>query len=457
MKTLDINEKVPVKYCVDLWVRDEQMKLAISRVSARIKPAATTSDVPAAIVGFGPSLNQTWEKLRDFKVIFSCSGSHKFLVERGVIPTYHVDVDPRAHKVELLGTPHKDVQYLIASACSPKLFDALQGYDVRLWHIFANVEEGRTFQEMFPRGEWCITGGSNAGLRAMTIARFLGYTNQHIFGIDGSFPEGQKHAASHPNQCPENFATNYNGRGYLTTPAFLECAKQTFHELNQMPDVRATFHGEGLVQDMAKDYIPKPDPKGGLIAFIAPETISAEYCELNRRLHRENIAYGVGGGKHADTVKRLAEKLNTTSILDYGCGKGYLAKALPFPIWCFDPAIEQYRETPRPADIVVCSDVLEHIEPDKLDVVLDDIRRCTRKIAYLVIHTGPAAKTLPDGRNTHLIQNGLDWWGKQLQRFFSVPPNGLIYKPPLIYAVVEPPRTKPTNDTPAKAALCLQT
>jgi hypothetical protein len=175
-----------------------------------------------------------------------------------------------------------------------------------------------------------------------------------------------------------------------------------------------------------------------MIGFAKPQLISAEYCSLNAKLHRENVSYGVGGGKHAATVLKLAESIKSTSVLDYGCGKGYLAKELPFPIWEYDPAVPGKEESPRPADIVVCSDVLEHIEPEKLAFVLDDLRRCVKKVGYFVIHTGPSSKILADGRNSHLLQKGANWWKKKLRKFFTVPDNGIILKNPLIYAVVGP-------------------
>ena len=77
-------------------------------------------------------------------------------------------------------------------------------------------------------------------------------------------------------------------------------------------------------------------------------------------------------------------------------------------------------ESPRPADLVVCTDVLEHIEPEKLPFVLDDLRRCVKQIGYFVIHTKAAAKTLADGRNAHLIQKDQAWWTETLGRYFTV-------------------------------------
>ena len=431
------DDSLDVKYCIDPAIRDEQIRQAIARVPGRIRPHQGKRIDPIAVVCYGPSLNDTWEQVRDFKYLVTCSGSHRFLLDRGLEPPsggawFHVEVDPRAHKAKLIGTPHPAIQYLIASACHKDVFDLLEGFNVKLWHIFDNAEEG---QRILPPGEWAITGGSDAGLRALTIARFLGFTDLHVFGKDGSEGPSGKHAAAHPMQPKDHQITEYGGKEYKTTTAMLVCAKQTFHELDQMPDVRATFHGEGLVQAMARDYVPNP-AEAAWIAMNKPELISAEYRELNARLHRENVAYGVGGAKHADTVLKLCKSLNTQSVLDYGCGKGRLAAALPFAVWEYDPAIPGKDQSPRPADLVLCTDVLEHIEPDHLESVLSDLHRCVKLVGYFVIHTGPASKKLADGRNAHLIQRRKEWWVNRLKTYFDVPGNGVKEVGPLLHVVV---------------------
>lgn len=415
IKQLDATKPQKVSYCIPLWLRDEQVRINVETVKTRIETKYDKRDDPIAIVCFGPSLNDTWEHIRDFKFIMTCSGAHKFLIDRGIIPTWHSEVDPREHKIKLIAQPHKDVEYLIASTCHPKLFEHLKNYNVKLWHVFDPEDDGL---RALPHGEWALTGGCGVGLRSMALARFIGFTNQHIFGMDGSDGISGRHAAEHPNQAPAYYLTEYNGVTYKTTPALLEAARQTWHELDGLKDVEAKFYGEGLVQAMAKDYVRKLSMD--ILAFNKPELISPEFKELNARLHRERLEYGVGGGKHADTVIKLAKSNNTTSILDYGCGKGYLSKAIPWPIWEYDPAIPGKDISPRPADLVICTDVLEHVEPDKLIFVLDDLRRCTKQIGYFTIHTGPAKKQYADGRNTHLIQQGIDWWRKKLSRFFFV-------------------------------------
>lgn len=125
----------------------------------------------------------------------------------------------------------------------------------------------------------------------------------------------------------------------------------------------------------------------------------------------------------------MASVLNKTQageLLDYGCGKGLLAKSLGphldhrVRVHQYDPAIPECADTPEPCEVVACTDVLEHIEPDLLDNVLDDLRRVTKGVGVFVIATGPARKILPDGRNAHLIQEGPGWWLPHLWKRFKV-------------------------------------
>jgi ATP-dependent RNA helicase DeaD len=83
--------------------------------------------------------------------------------------------------------------------------------------------------------------------------------------------------------------------------------------------------------------------------------------------------------------------------------------------------------------------------PVKITIDLERVPSGTaarvRQVAYIVIHTGPSTKQLADGRNTHLIQRGKEWWRKQLGKHFEIPSNGFIEKPPLIYVVAAPKKT----------------
>jgi hypothetical protein len=148
--------------------------------------------------------------------------------------------------------------------------------------------------------------------------------------------------------------------------------------------------------------------------------ISPEYKQQNAQLHEQRPDYGVSGAKWASMVLEYSNMLETRSVLDYGCGKRTLQDALGFDIRNYDPCIPGYDAVPAPADIVVCTDVLEHIEPECLDAVLADLKRCIKKIGILTVATRPAKKTLPDGRNTHLIQEQIQWWLPKLWERFHI-------------------------------------
>lgn len=146
--------------------------------------------------------------------------------------------------------------------------------------------------------------------------------------------------------------------------------------------------------------------------------ITDEYRALNEKLHESNPAFGVSGQNYVPYVMDLVKDLRTQDVLDYGCGKSTLANNIPFKINQYDPCIPKYSAAPNPADIVVCTDVLEHIEPECLDDVLDDLKRVVKKVGFFSIANGPAKKTLADGRNAHLIQQPARWWlDKIFQRF----------------------------------------
>jgi 2-polyprenyl-3-methyl-5-hydroxy-6-metoxy-1,4-benzoquinol methylase len=140
---------------------------------------------------------------------------------------------------------------------------------------------------------------------------------------------------------------------------------------------------------------------------------SQGYAQLQRQLHAAGD-YGVSGYKHSDRILQLAKQIGTKDILDFGCGRQTLAKALPFAITNYDPHIDGLDAEPRVHDLVICSDVLEHIEPECLPDVLSHLISKVGKALFIDVAVRPAKKTLADGRNAHLIQEPASWWLTQL-------------------------------------------
>lgn len=144
----------------------------------------------------------------------------------------------------------------------------------------------------------------------------------------------------------------------------------------------------------------------------ATTLITPEYRAINAAMHQADPKYGRMGGNYAAYVQACAVNLKAASILDYGCGKHTLREAMPnWPDFReYDPAMPGFDMPPEPADMVTCTDVMEHIEPEHLDAVLDDIARLAIKGTYFVIAMKPAERLLPDGTNPHKIIEHEGWW-----------------------------------------------
>jgi hypothetical protein len=146
--------------------------------------------------------------------------------------------------------------------------------------------------------------------------------------------------------------------------------------------------------------------------------ISEGYKKQQEHLH-ENTVYGTASIEKAQTVAKIINNLGVTHVLDYGSGSMCnLVKTIhegrlvthAFRYQPYDPAVPRFADSPVPAEMVCCIDVLEHIEPELLDNVLNDLERLTEAVGFFSVHCGPAAKVLQDGRNAHLIQMPPEWW-----------------------------------------------
>lgn len=152
--------------------------------------------------------------------------------------------------------------------------------------------------------------------------------------------------------------------------------------------------------------------------------ITEDYRRQQAALHAVGN-YGTASLMYGETVAALLSEIGATSLLDYGCGsKRSLLQALRVPSGVvyegYDPAVPDYASAPAPADLVCCIDVLEHIEPALLANVLEHLAELCDPFGFFTIHTGPAGKVLPDGRNAHLTQQPLEWWLPKLTPHFEI-------------------------------------
>lgn len=157
------------------------------------------------------------------------------------------------------------------------------------------------------------------------------------------------------------------------------------------------------------------------------DLISKDYRQMQRAMHQSPRGYGGRGYVWANTVIEVARRYDVQSILDYGAGQGTLTKELRqhgFSCSDYDLGVPGMDGPPSFADLVVCTDVMEHIEPDRISTVLEHIHILARKAVFFVIATRPANKLLPNGQNAHLTIERGKWWRERVYAagFKSEPP-----------------------------------
>lgn len=146
--------------------------------------------------------------------------------------------------------------------------------------------------------------------------------------------------------------------------------------------------------------------------------INAEYQQQLMTMHQQGQFQR--GSKIFDTVKHMVEQCKPSSILDFGCGQGGLVRALAhaYPgirVEGYDPGSATHNVWPRkPVDMIVSADVFEHIEPEHVDRTLQRIGQQMLKSGWFRIACYPAKKSLPDGRNAHLIVEPPAWWREHI-------------------------------------------
>lgn len=143
-----------------------------------------------------------------------------------------------------------------------------------------------------------------------------------------------------------------------------------------------------------------------------------------RALHKRR-RYGTTADARLQWVLPHVKKLAPASILDYGCGTSHLgdllAKEVGAESYRFDPGIPAHAEMPAEAaegvDLVICCHVLEHVDPEEVDLILEQLALLSPNV-YLEIPTASAKTILPNGENAHSIVKGESWWLEKFQEHF---------------------------------------
>jgi len=199
-------------------------------------------DGKVAIVGYGPSLRDTWQHLRGFDVIWTCSKAYSFLLERGIVPAYHTDVDFRAYKVAYNPVFDPRTRFVMGSGVHPSYFERLKDRQVAMFHVILPSGGG-----LYGTKHHHSPVQFDAGLQTARVAYDMGYRDQHWFGIDAGFKAGERFAGPHDGLKPDSATVYIGGEPWETSGLHIREAMCAEKMLRGLPKLKAAIYGEGLL------------------------------------------------------------------------------------------------------------------------------------------------------------------------------------------------------------------
>ena len=157
--------------------------------------------------------------------------------------------------------------------------------------------------------------------------------------------------------------------------------------------------------------------------------MTCESLEEAKKYHIQNQSHWTGEslGEYKHQIWDIIHRKNIKTVLDYGCGKASFHKLLfnnprtpgapNIQITGYDPAYPPFSNKPTGKfDLVLCIDVMEHIQEDQIDNVLKDIFTFSDRV-FITISCYEATQTLLNGKNAHYTIKEPDWWKEKLKPY----------------------------------------
>ena len=175
----------------------------------------------------------------------------KVLHENGIMADFQVLLDARHENVSFVEKQYAKA-YLLASQCSPLVFDAVKGREVYIWHP---VIDG--IENLFPNHQnlTLIGGGTTVGLSTMALAYTMGFRKMGLFGYDSSYRDDKGHAAPQRRTEIENwtFDVTVGDRTFKSNAAMAKQAEAFPILANNLAELGCEIYvfGDGLLPYIA--------------------------------------------------------------------------------------------------------------------------------------------------------------------------------------------------------------
>lgn len=388
---------------------------ANSRLPGKWVQLEDAHDGVAVLCGSGPSLADSLDEIRQWQekgaTVFAMNGAAKFLAERGIVPDYQVMIDARIETADLVG-PAKE--HLFASQVHPECFKRVP--TARIWHLqVGGIDE---YLPEYDSGYCLIGGAASVGNTATCLAYAMGYRDLQIYGYDSSHRDDKGHAFHQAlNDGDPCASVVFNGKDYICSLT-MKLQAEKFQDTSKAlidSGCSISVHGSGLLPDM----------------FNAPKEVLAEHEKYERMWNFPDYRVLAPGEEVAEKFVEVAGITKSDIVIDFGCGTGRGAKKIHDRAGCemilvdFAPnsldqfmADEQFykfyrHDLTEPLNIKsekgFCTDVMEHIPPDQVDLVINNVMRASERVFFQISLIDDNCGALI-GHPLHLSVHPYTWW-----------------------------------------------
>lgn len=331
---------------------DEELYANITRNLERrlpVLPHLSAHDGCAVLIGSGPSVKQHLDEIKHLSKsdvsIVALKDAHDWLLDNGIVPQYAVAIDPQESRANVFRRPHPSVEYFIGSQVHHSMLDSLEGYDVKLWHLYI-----RKHQPVPPAGTPLIAGGTTTGLRAITLFYTLGFRKFVLYGYDSCLKDGVLRMNGDKPRPGDDTINEIvvDGKMFYCNPSMTAQANEFQSLFWSMPDIQIESHGDGIITAIleARKKAPKTT-----ISFIHPWGPGSASYRYRAAIPAAELGATINDAQTANVL--IYSKPDGVDLMDVkralGDGKRVIAD------FCDDHFDrKEYRDMLRLADEVVC-------------------------------------------------------------------------------------------------------
>ena len=238
----------------------DNMHVNMARGLPSMKVAPEREGETLVICAGGHSLADCFDDLKDNmsddRKIFAVNDTHDWLVEKGIVPWGFAMMEIAPWEKEFISFPQKQTQYFLSSLSHPTAFDRLKDYDITVWHPWSGIGEETIIQETDP-GAPIVHGAEAVSIRALNLGYVLGFRKFEMYGVDGSYKDGQSSHIYFDRKQPM-MNVWHDGKSFRTAYYLVRQADDLRRVMeNHHKEFDLKVHGDGLVRHVHESMFPE--------------------------------------------------------------------------------------------------------------------------------------------------------------------------------------------------------